>query len=37
MSALLVKCPTCGTTYMAGIVGTWMFPPHYCPNTTLCR
>lgn len=30
MSALLVTCPTCKVAYMAGIVGTWSFPPHVC-------
>lgn len=31
MSAFITKCPRCGDTYMAGVVGTWSFPAHDCP------
>ncbi len=32
MSAINMVCAKCGGHYIAGMVGTWIFPAHVCPN-----
>lgn len=32
MSAIFVKCPNCGQTYITGMVGSTPWPAHVCPS-----
>ena len=34
MSAIPMKCLRCEGVYFAGMVGTWMWPRHECPDGT---